>query len=96
MYLSQVLRTPGMHLIGVADLSPERARQALRKVGWPAERLGARSFEQAAARGTTRIVDDAIALIAVAADRRRDRRDRQPGGRHRATCSPAASTASTS
>ncbi len=64
MYLSQVPRTPGVHLVGVADLSPERARQALRKVGWPAARLGARSFEQAAARGTTRIVDDAIAMIA--------------------------------
>ena len=28
MYLSQVLRTRGVHLVGVADLSPARAREA--------------------------------------------------------------------
>lgn len=64
MYLSQVPRTPGVHLVGVADLSPARAKQSLRRVGWAAARLGARTFEQAAARGTTCVVDDAAALIA--------------------------------
>jgi predicted homoserine dehydrogenase-like protein len=65
MYLSQALRTPGVHLVGVADLQPARAKAALKRVGWPADRLGARSFADAAARGTTRIVDDAFALIAA-------------------------------
>ena len=29
MYLSQALRTPGIHLVGVADLQPVRAQAAL-------------------------------------------------------------------
>ena len=37
MFLAQVRVTPGMHLVAVADLSPERARTALATTGWPAE-----------------------------------------------------------
>ena len=65
MYLSQVPRTPGVHLVGVADLSPARARAALKHVGWPADRLAARSFAQAVRQGTTCVVDDAFRLIAA-------------------------------
>jgi predicted homoserine dehydrogenase-like protein len=65
MYLSQALRTPGLHLVGVADLQPTRAKAALRRVGWPAARLAARSFADAARRGTTRVADDGFALIAA-------------------------------
>lgn len=53
MYLSQARRTPGVQLLAVADLNPDRARQALIKVGWPA-----------AALQTVRFTDDAAALIA--------------------------------
>jgi predicted homoserine dehydrogenase-like protein len=35
MYLSQVPRTPGVHLACIADLSPEAARRNLARVGWP-------------------------------------------------------------
>jgi predicted homoserine dehydrogenase-like protein len=34
MFLSQVRHTPGMRMVAIADLSPERARGALRRVGW--------------------------------------------------------------
>ena len=34
MFLSQVRHTPGMRVVAIADLSPERARDALRRVGW--------------------------------------------------------------
>ena len=64
MYLSQVLRTRGVHLVGVADLSPARAREALKRVGWPADRLTARRFELADRNGSICITDDAQALIA--------------------------------
>ncbi|MCL4746928.1 MAG: Gfo/Idh/MocA family oxidoreductase [Burkholderiaceae bacterium] len=64
MYLSQALRTPGIHVVGVADLSVARARKALRLVGWPAERIAAKSFEAAAAKGSTHLLEDAMALIA--------------------------------
>ena len=65
MYLSQARRTPGIHLVGVADLSPRRAKAALLRVGWPAAALGARSLAEAARKGTTRLLDDAQALIAA-------------------------------
>ena len=65
MYLSQARRTPGIHLVGVADLSPPRARQALKHVGWESAQLAARSFTQAAKQGTTFITDDSAAMIAA-------------------------------
>ena len=34
MYLAQVPRTPGVHLVGIADLSPDAARANLARVGW--------------------------------------------------------------
>ena len=64
MYLSQVPRTPGVHLVGIADLQPEHARRALEHVGWEAERFNAVTLEQAAKNGTTAIVEDSFALIA--------------------------------
>ncbi len=47
MYLSQVNRTPGVHLVGVSDLNPSNARQSLRRVGWTEEQFAAVSFEDA-------------------------------------------------
>ena len=64
MYLSQIRRTPGAHLVAVADLSPPRARAALKNVGWPAAQLAAKSFEQAEQKGSTFITDDSSKLIA--------------------------------
>ena len=53
MFLSQVPTTPGLQVAAIADLSPDRARQACRNVGWTEERIAA-----------TRFVDDAAAMIA--------------------------------
>jgi predicted homoserine dehydrogenase-like protein len=39
MYLAQLPRTPGVELVGIADLSPENAKLNLGRVGWSAERL---------------------------------------------------------
>lgn len=33
MYLSQIPTTPGIHLLGIADLSPDRARENLARLG---------------------------------------------------------------
>src|SRR5919199_1783504 len=63
MFLAQARRTPGLHLAGVADLAPEKARAALARTGWEAERIGARSFDEAYRRGTTFVGDDPLALI---------------------------------
>ncbi|NDH52609.1 MAG: flagellar biosynthesis protein FlgA, partial [Betaproteobacteria bacterium] len=37
MYLAQIPRTPGVHLVGIADLSPDAARANLARVGWSAQ-----------------------------------------------------------
>ena len=39
MYLAQVPKTPGIELIGIADLSPVNARESLKRVGWDAARI---------------------------------------------------------
>lgn len=64
MYLSQAPRTAGIHLVAVADLSPDRAREALRRVGWDDARFAARALEAAARGGTTLVTEDAEAMIA--------------------------------
>ena len=64
MYLSQAPRTPGIHLVAVADLSPDRARASLARVGWEPARFAATSLAQAAKDGSTFITDDAPAMIA--------------------------------
>ena len=63
MFLSQAPRTPGLHIVGIADLDVARARQSCARVGWPAERYAAGSFQQAMRDGNTCIGDDAEALI---------------------------------
>jgi predicted homoserine dehydrogenase-like protein len=65
MFLTQLRRTPGMHLLGLCDLDVERARQACRNTGWSAEQVAARSFGEALASGATHLCDDAMALIAA-------------------------------
>ena len=64
MFLAQARRTAGLHLLAIADLDPERARAALAKTGWPAERADAASFDAAAASGATYVSDDTEALLA--------------------------------
>ena len=58
MYLAQVPRMPGVHLVAIADLSPDNARASLARVGWPMEQSAAASAQQALAEGTTWITDD--------------------------------------
>ena len=63
MYLAQVPRTPGVHLVGIADLSPDAARANLARVGWAAERAQAPSLDAALRDGHTHIGDDWRALV---------------------------------
>jgi predicted homoserine dehydrogenase-like protein len=65
MFLSQAPRTPGLHVIGIADLDVSRARKSCARVGWPAERYAAASFQEAMRNETTCILDDAETLIAA-------------------------------
>lgn len=63
MYLAQIPRTPGVHLVGIADLSPDAARANLARVGWNPERTSARSLNDAVQNGTTHVGDDWQALV---------------------------------
>jgi len=64
MYLAQAKHTPGIHVVGIADLAPDRAKVSLARTGWAAERFGARSVAEAGRAGTTCVADDALAMIA--------------------------------
>ena len=63
MYLAQIPRTPGVHLVGIADLSPDSARTNLSRVGWNPEKLKASSLDQAVKDGSTYISDDWKTLV---------------------------------
>ena len=63
MYLAQIPRTPGVHLVGIADLSPATAQANLARVGWPAERTQAGSLDEAVKTGSTHVGDDWQALV---------------------------------
>jgi predicted homoserine dehydrogenase-like protein len=63
MYLSQIPRTPGVHLVGIADLSPAAARTNLARVGWDMARTEAASLDVAVKNGDTHITEDWKALV---------------------------------
>jgi predicted homoserine dehydrogenase-like protein len=66
MYLAQIPRTPGVHLVGIADLSPDAARANLARVGWQPEQTNAGSAQEALRTGSTWITDDWQALVRLA------------------------------
>src|SRR5579883_3361759 len=65
MFLAQAPRTPGLHVVAIADLAPARARDALQRLGWARERYEARSIADAMKSGGTFLTDDAAAMIAA-------------------------------
>ena len=63
MYLAQIPRTPGVHLVGIADLSPDGARRNLTRVGWSDAQTRAASLDAAVKDGRTHIGEDWQALV---------------------------------
>ena len=53
MYIAQVPRTPGVHLVGIADLSPGNAKENLKRTGWSPDAYGAASLDAALAEKRT-------------------------------------------
>ncbi|MEO8630191.1 MAG: Gfo/Idh/MocA family oxidoreductase [Betaproteobacteria bacterium] len=64
MYLAQVPKTPGIQLVGIADLSPDNARANLERVGWQRDRYAASSLDAAIKSGLTHVGDDWQAVVA--------------------------------
>jgi predicted homoserine dehydrogenase-like protein len=63
MFLAQARLTQGLHVVGLADLAPARARQRFLEAGWPAEQLEAPDAATARQTGATWITDEAERLI---------------------------------
>jgi predicted homoserine dehydrogenase-like protein len=63
MYIAQVPRTPGVHLVGIGDINPEYAKQNLERVGWKREQYAASSLDQALKSGQTHVSDDWQRLV---------------------------------
>ena len=63
MFLSQARRTPGIHVVAVADLDIRRANESLARTGWDAAHYRARSLDEACRSGTTCVTDDAAGAI---------------------------------
>ena len=63
MFLAQARTTVGLHVLGVADLQPQRVREGMLGSGWAEEQLSAVDFHQALETGQTHISDDATGLI---------------------------------
>ena len=63
MYLAQVPRTPGIHLVGIVDLSPANAQLNLERVGWSRERFAATSLDDALKTRRTHVGDDWQSLV---------------------------------
>lgn len=66
-FLAQLRFTPGMRLIGLADLVPGRAWQACQRAGWPEDKLSfcdsTTAINDSARRGEVALTDNAYALI---------------------------------
>src|SRR3954451_5994656 len=63
MFLTQVPTTPGLEVAVIADLDPERARAACRKVGWDAAHIGRTRFVSS---GAEACGDDAVEVVVEA------------------------------
>ena len=63
MFLAQARRIPDLHVLGVADLSIGRAREAIGRAEWPAGQSSARDFDDALKTGATHLTDDGDALV---------------------------------
>lgn len=63
MFLSQARLTPGIHVVGVADMDLAGVHKRLTAVGWKAEQFGAANTEDALRSGTTYVTDEAETLI---------------------------------
>jgi predicted homoserine dehydrogenase-like protein len=63
MFLAQVPHTPGIEVAVIADLDPDRAREACRTVGWDAARINATCFRDS---GMAAIQDGVIDAVVEA------------------------------
>lgn len=64
MYLSQVKKVQGVHLVGIAELNIHRAFENLKRTMWPDEQVNAKTLEEAYKTGKTCVIESGDELIA--------------------------------
>ncbi len=64
MILAQAKHIPGYHIVGIADLDTNKARESCKRVHWEDDRITATSLDDAYQNGTSFITDDAASLFA--------------------------------
>lgn len=64
MYLSQVKKVQGVHLVGIAELNIPRAFENLKRTLWPDEQVNAKTLEEAYKTGKTCVIESGDELIA--------------------------------
>ena len=69
MFISQARFTPGMQIVAIAELDPQKARQACLRAGWPEDSLSfvssTSAINDAAHQKKTAITENAMALLAA-------------------------------
>jgi predicted homoserine dehydrogenase-like protein len=63
MYMANAIAQPGVHVAGIADLSPSTVRANLAAVGWPENAYSAQSLDDAITSGQTHVGEDWVALV---------------------------------
>ena len=67
MFLAQAKITPGMQLVGIAELNIEKARQSCLKTGWSQDDFSlvnsTTAINEGIAKGKVSLVEDAMQLI---------------------------------
>ncbi len=64
MILAQAKHIPGYHIVGIADLDTNKARESCKRAHWEDDRITATSLDDAYQNGTSFITDDAASLFA--------------------------------
>ncbi len=63
MFFSQSLRIPGIHIVGIVDISPVKAKSNLEVVLWKPDSYNAKNLIEASVKGNTFVSDDWASLI---------------------------------
>ena len=65
MYLAQVPKTPGVHVVAIADINPSNAIKNLERIGWDANRYRASSIADALKSGSTWLTDNWMQVVSA-------------------------------
>ncbi len=65
MYLAQVPKTPGVHVVAIADINPSNAIKNLERIGWDENRYRASSIADALKSGSTWLTDNWMQVVSA-------------------------------